>query len=69
MNVAILLGTLIASAIETSHAVATLNRGTSPWTEERVKALVENGTISATMLPDMRAVKPTDIHIDPVQLE
>jgi len=69
MNVAILLGTLIASAIETSRAVATLNRGTSPWTEERVKALVENGTISATMLPDMRAVKPTDIHIDPVQLE
>jgi hypothetical protein len=68
MNVAIRL-LLIAAAIETNQAlVTTLNRGTMPWTQERVKALLNAGNISADMLPDFQAVKPTDIAIDSYQL-
>ena len=63
MNAAILI-LLIAAAIETNHAlVTTLNRGTMPWTQERVKALLNAGNISADMLPDFQAVKPTDIAV------
>ena len=63
MNVAIRL-LLIAAAIETNQAlVTTLNRGTMPWTQERVKALLNAGNISANMLPDFQAVKPTDIAV------
>ena len=68
MKVSFLL-TVLAAAIETCHAVVTLNRGTSAWSPERVMALLNAGNISAAMLPDIRAVKPSDIHIDPAQLE
>jgi len=63
MNVAIRL-LLIAAALETNQAlVTTLNRGTMPWTQERVKALLNAGNISADMLPDFQAVKPTDVAV------
>ena len=63
MKVAIFL-LLATAAIETSHALVTLNRGVSPWTKEWVKSLLNAGNISANMLPDLRAIASTDLHIE-----
>ena len=63
MKVAIFL-LLATTAIETSHALVTLNRGVSPWTKERVESLLNAGNISANVLPDLRAVASTNLHIE-----
>jgi hypothetical protein len=62
MKIAILL-LLTTTAIETSHALVTLNCGVSRWTKECVKSLLSAGNISANMLPDLRAVTPTNLQI------
>ena len=55
---------LIATTIERCRAVVILNRGTAPWTQGRVQALLDAGNITNDMLPDFRAVQPTDIYVD-----
>ena len=69
MKVSITLFVLIAAAIERCHAVVILNRGTASWTQGRVQALLDAGNITNDMLPDFRAVRPTDLQVDLVMLE
>ena len=40
-----------------------VSRGQEAWTAERVAALISAGTISADMLPDVRATAPTNMQI------
>jgi hypothetical protein len=54
---------IIATTIERCRAVVILNRGTASWTQGRVQALLDAGNITNDMLPDFRAVQPTDIQV------
>ena len=40
-----------------------LQRGPDPWTDARVAALISQGTIQASWLPDIRATAPTHLQI------
>ena len=69
MKVSTTLFVLIAATIERCRAVVILNRGTASWTQGRVQALLDAGNITNDMLPDFRAVQPTDFQVDSVMLE
>ena len=69
MKASITLFVLVAAAIERCRAVVILNRGTASWTQGRVQALLDAGNITNDMLPDFRAVRPTDFQVDSVMLE
>ena len=64
MKVSTLFIVLIAATIERCRAVVILNRGTASWTQGRVQTLLDAGNITNDMLPDFRAVQPTDIQVD-----
>ena len=69
MKASITLFVLVAAAIERCRAVVILNRGTASWTQGRVQALLDAGNITNDMLPDFRAVQPTDFQVDSEMLE
>ena len=64
MKVSTLL--IFAAKIERCRAVVILNRGTASWTQGRVQALLNPGNITNDnmLLPDFRAVQPTNFQVD-----